>query len=136
MKAALRHATLAVIAGALSASCASATADTPGGLAASEPEGRNVIAAGEIGTSTQTNALDLIRDRRPVWLRSRGFQNLDLAGGIDVYVDRARMSFETLAEIPVHELERLEYLSASDATLRFGTQDGNPAIVVTTRRGR
>ena len=71
-----------------------------------------------------------------MWLRSRGYQNFELAGGIDVYVDRTRMSFETLAVIPVHELERLEYLSASDATLRFGTQDGNPAIVVTTKRGR
>lgn len=135
MKAACRHAAFAVLA-AFSAACASGTAAPPGSLSASEPEGRNVIAAVEIGTSTQANALDLIRDRRPVWLRSRGFQNFELAGGIDVYVDRARMRFETLAEIPVHELERLEYLSASDATLRFGTQEGNPAIVVTTKRGR
>ncbi|HEX6251585.1 MAG TPA: hypothetical protein VFZ56_09155 [Gemmatimonadaceae bacterium] len=133
---AARQAALALLLGVLTASCASATADPPGNLTSSEPDGRNVISPGEIAASTQTNALDLIRDRRPVWLRSRGFQNFDLAGGIDVYVDRTRMSFETLAEIPVHELERLEYLSASDATLRFGTQEGNPAIVVTTKRGR
>lgn len=134
MSPAVRRVLRLTVIAALAASCAPAASAPPGGTAAPEPEGRNVLATEEIEASTQSTALDLIRDRRPVWLRSRGFQNFELSGGIDVYVDRTRMRFETLAEIPVQELVRLEYLSASDATLRFGTQEGNPAIVVTTRR--
>lgn len=134
MNATVRRVLMLTVAAGLASSCAPLANAPPASAAALEPENRNVIASGEIEASTQSTALDLIRDRRPVWLRSRGFQNFELSGGIDVYVDRTRMRFETLAEIPVQELVRLEYLSASDATLRFGTQEGNPAIVVTTRR--
>jgi len=133
---ALRHVLLSAIMTALAASCAPAANAPPASAAAPEPGGRNVLAAAEIEGSTQANAYDLIRDRRPAWLRSRGLENFDLSTGLDVYVDGTRMSFQVLGQIPLNELAHLEYLSASDATLRFGTQEGNPAILVTTKRGR
>lgn len=43
---------------------------------------------------------------------------------------------EFLSLLPPENVESIEYLSPMDATTRLGTQAGNGALVITTRRGR
>ncbi len=78
-------------------------------------------------------ALEAVQHLRPQWLRTRS------GGGIRVYVDGSRVSQNTsgLAGISVQQVGRIERMSASEATTRYGTvAGGHPegAIIVTSAR--
>jgi hypothetical protein len=48
-----------------------------------------------------------------------------------VYVDQTRMGGpSTLAQIPITDVKEIQYLSATDATQRYGTGHGAGAIIV------
>lgn len=95
---------------------------------------RNVIARPEIEAATHNNALELVHALRPAWLTHRGQESMALGQGVDVYVDGVRQDRNYLAQLPLSHVDRLEFLSPSEATFRFGTQQGSGAIIVTTRR--
>ena len=57
--------------------------------------------------------------------------------GIKVYLDGFRYgSVESLATIPAMNVVEVRWLSAMDATTRFGTGNTAGAIAVTSRSGR
>ena len=63
---------------------------------------------------------------RPQWLRARN-------GSATVVVNGQRTNRDRLAQIPIGSVLRVRFMSAPDATTRFGTGFFNGAIVVTLR---
>jgi hypothetical protein len=106
---------------------------------------RNVITAEEIATRpADGNAYDLIRSLRPTWFTTRGVASGNLSGdgmggitdnaGIAVYVDGVKMGgTDELRTIEADRIQEMRYLSASDATTKYGTGHTAGAIEVTTR---
>lgn len=105
------------------AACASG-----GGGADGPRRDANLITAEELAEYTTLTAHDVIRRLRPRWLRARG------GGAPQLIMDGARLgSLDGLSSISVADVESLRYLSASDATMRFGTNFPNGAIEVLSR---
>lgn len=95
----------------------------------------NLITAEELSEYATLSALDVVRRLRPRWLTGRG----QGTGGMNrpqVIQDGARLGDpdNALRSIAVSDLEELRFLSASDATMRYGTNFPGGAIVVTSRR--
>jgi hypothetical protein len=103
----------------------------------------------EIDASSASNAFELIRGIRPVWLRTRGIRSLRAdtirrgeqftavprQGEIWVYVDGIRLgNQETLRQVSTDEIEGLQFLDPPQATTRFGTGHTHGAILITRRR--
>ncbi|MCY4574401.1 MAG: hypothetical protein OXF01_16585 [Gemmatimonadetes bacterium] len=109
------------------AACASAGGSSDG----SPRRDPNMITAEELVDFSTTNALDAIRRLRPRWLQGRG--NLRPM----VVVDGARMDNleDALQSIQAASVRTMRYMSATDATMRFGTNFLGGAIEVTTRGG-
>jgi hypothetical protein len=90
------------------------------------------------------SAYDIVRRLRPSMLQSRGHEGpqsrspvWEANSSIKVYLDGLRYGgVESLETIPANTVLEVRWLSATDATIRFGT--GNPAgaIAVTSRSGR
>ena len=111
-----------------------ATACASGGGGAARPAGAtsNRIVLEEIQDLSQMTGLQAIERLRPRWLQARAG-----TGGEPpvLYVDGSRRSsINDLQSMRTSDLEQMEYMSASDATTRFGTGHGGGAIMVTTRR--
>jgi len=72
---------------------------------------------------------------RPQWLRSRPSRTpANPNPVVGVVIDgRVQSTREDLAQIPIGDVQLIEFMSAADATIRFGTGYGGGAIVVTTR---
>ncbi len=112
------------------AACASSGG---GGGSDSPRRDPNLISAEELAEYGTYTAMDVIRRLRPRWLRSRGTSS---SGTISpqVIVDGARMgSIDSLRSVSVADVQSLRFLSASDATMRFGTNFPGGAIEVTSR---
>jgi hypothetical protein len=98
----------------------------------------SLLTADEIAASRGATALDVIREMRPAWLAPR-------FGSVHIYVDGLPApGWRALREIAASSVALIELLSASEATMRFGTPKpsgtlasgthGSGAIVVTLRR--
>jgi hypothetical protein len=113
--------TIAVVVGA----CASS--GQPGSTTRRD---RNQIMAAEWEGLNLTTALDAVRQLRPAWLTPRG-----RSGPPVVYRNSTRWSSDPngLDGIQLQSVVDLRYLSATDATTRFGTGFGGGVIIVTTR---
>ena len=87
------------------------------------------IVRAELAELPEMNALQAIERLRRRWLQ-RGDQ-------VQLYVDGARRSnVRDLESMRSTEIEQMEYLSANDATTRYGTGHTGGAIMVTSRRSR
>lgn len=105
-----------------------ACASSGGGGSDGPRRDANLITAEELAEYTTLTAHDVIRRLRPRWLRARG------GGAPQLIMDGARMgSLEGLSTISVADVESLRYMSAADATMRFGTNFPNGAIEVVSR---
>jgi hypothetical protein len=126
-----RALSLVAVACALVASCSSPGAK-PG-----RPAIRNVILADEIARVGATNALEAIQRLQPRMLaKQRGPSsiNFENQNQIVVYLDGSRFGgIETLSLIQAMPIIEIRYLSASEATIRYGTGNSGGAIVITTR---
>ena len=122
--------------------CSSATTSSSSG--APRASNRNVITYDEIQATRQTGwtAWDLVSTLRPLYLKSRGMTSLgNASAGISsiaavavVYVDGSRYGdLQTLKTLGIDSIHRVEYMSASDATTRYGTDHPGGAILVFTR---
>lgn len=95
----------------------------------------DVITSEELRSSDlqADNAYRAVQRLRPVWLRAR---SSNFSGDRElpaVFVDGTRFGdIESLYNISITDVQRMEYMDARDATTRFGT--GYPAgvIMVTT----
>jgi hypothetical protein len=92
-----------------------------------------------------TTAYELVRALRPGMLTARGATRAvqsaatswPAAAGIKVYVDGIPFGgIASLAMISARDVRDVQWLSALDATTRFGTGNTAGAIIVTTRQGR
>ena len=107
--------------------CASA------GGGSSRPAGSSMtrIVRAELAELPEMNALQAIERLRRRWLQSRAGDQVQL------YVDGSRRSnVRDLESIRSTEIEQMEFMSASDATTRYGTGHSGGAILVTSRRSR
>ncbi len=115
----------------LALSCAS------GGQTSGRSTGsRNVITAEQLaGLTVEQNAYDAIRRLRSTWLRTR---SVDAATVPVVFVDNVRAGdLERLRTIPLEIVAELRYISAMDATTRWGTgYTGGVIEVITRPQGR
>ncbi len=104
------------------------------GTGSARPPGASAdrIVQAELEPLGQLDALQAVQRLRSQWLRSRG----GATGEQPVlYVDGTRRGgAEELRFIRADEIASMEYMSASDATTRFGTGHGGGAIMVTSRR--
>lgn len=111
---------------------ASACVSTGG---SSSDRGRSdLLIRAQIEESTQSNAFDLVRQERPGWLRIRGPNSINHNQPLAIYLDGVRLGGpETLTTIPIMAVERMQYLGASEAQTRYGLNNTQGAIAVTTR---
>lgn len=107
----------------------------------SESNARNrgaVITAEELATTAELDAFDAVRRLRPMWLRTRGPVSMSLQGraGIRVYVNGSRRGqLDVLRSFRATDIESITYLSAPEATTRFGIDHSDGAIMVILKRG-
>jgi hypothetical protein len=106
---------------------------------------RNLITAEEIATRPgESNAYDLVRSLRPTWFNTRGVASGMLSGdgnggvtdnaGIAVFVDGVKMGgLDQLRPIEADRIQEMRLLSASDATMKYGTGYPAGAIEVSTK---
>lgn len=109
---------LLTLAGGLS--CAST------GEGSTASRGRGDITQAEIQATSVDDAMEAISLLRPQWMRGR-------SSGATIVIDGQRSNRDRLATIPIGSIVRIEFMSAADATTRFGTGFFDGAIVVTLR---
>ena len=77
-----------------------------------------------------SDAYQAIQRLRPRWLQSRG------GNSANVFVDGQERpgGLEVLRGFPVADIDEMLYMSASEATTRYGTGHPNGLIVIMTKR--
>lgn len=105
-------------------------ASSGGGESGGPRRDPNLITAEELADYTTLSAVDVVRRLRPRWLQGRGGQNTPV-----LILDGTRMgdAQNELRSISVSDIAEMQYLNASDATMRFGTNFTGGAILVTSR---
>lgn len=87
------------------------------------------IVQAELAQLSEMNARQAIERLRPRWMQSRSGDTVVL------YVDGARRSsVQDLETMRISDIEQMEYMSAGDATTRYGTGHAGGAILVRTKR--
>ena len=102
-----------------------------GGTGESGPRSTpNRLVAADMQGLEQMDALQVIQRLRPRWLQTRS------GDSPVVYVDGARRGsgLGDLRGLRSADIQQMEYMSANDASTRFGTGHTGGAIMVTTRR--
>lgn len=125
----MRHILLAVLVMG-GAACAST------GARATPTRSPDVITAAELGAQSGGSARQVIERLRPRFLRVRGPTSLSNpdADRIVVYVDNSRMGgVEVLDQIQADDIAEIRYLSAPDATSRYGIGHSAGAILITRK---
>ena len=106
-----------------------------------EQEGRpsrssTVIGFEEIRASSVSNALELIQQARPAWLRSRGSTSLRDAQPTLPVIYVGQMSYgslENLRDFELQAIQEIRFIDARSATTRFGTGHTGGVIQVVLR---
>jgi hypothetical protein len=81
------------------------------------------------------NLYTLLGRERPRWLTTRGSASSTDTTTVVVYRDGGRFGGpESLRQIPAVTVGSVQFLSASDATIRFGLNHRHGAILVMSRR--
>jgi hypothetical protein len=99
---------------------------------------RDIIPTAEIESyrTAGMTAYDLVVHLRPEYLRNRGINNFRSATAVTatVYLNgSAYGGIDSLKNLDAASISQVQYLSASDATTRFGTDHAAGAILVSTR---
>lgn len=128
---------------ALAAACSSGSGSTSGATGATPVRrgGQNLITTEEIAASGAglETAFDIVQRLRPTMLRPRtssfGTNNQAQQVPVVVYSDEVRLgTVENLRTIPATQVFEIRYISATDATQRWGTNHSSGAIQVITKR--
>lgn len=119
----------------LSASAGVSEAASPAPAPVKRKRNAQMITADEIREANANTAYEAVSRLRPGWLRKRGVSSLNREGTILVYQDGMRFGGPgSLQQINANAIESIRFLDGSAATQRFGTDHGNGAILVTSRR--
>jgi hypothetical protein len=110
---------------------------TAGSGSDAERSSREVLTRVQLDPVDHMTAYDAIRRYRPTWLRShRGQDSFVSEGrrGLRIYVDGTFFGgAETLPRLDVRHIQEIRFLDKRKATMRFGTDHGEGAILITTR---
>lgn len=115
---------------AFSTACASSSASR------SPSRSMRVLSAEEMAGSSAKTAFEAVQLLRPQWLTARGVASPHNLGAVEpvVYVDNMKYGgLRSLESIYVTEIKEIRYLSASQATTRFGTGHVGGALLVTRK---
>ncbi len=128
----IRATTSAIVTMALlSAGCASS------GESSGTSRSRNLITEAELMEVPHSTVYEAVRALRPRWLQARAgatFQSREQQTA-RVYIDgQLRGELGEMWNLLPTEVSEIRFMSASDATTRFGTNHIGGAIVITTRR--
>lgn len=94
------------------------------------PRDPYLIEGDELKVATATNLYEVIRIQRPAWL-TRTVRNAQGNDAIVVYLNERQIGpLNVLREMPVNVARRLQYLSPTEALLRFGPSHGSLAAIV------
>ena len=94
----------------------------------------DVITAEEIAATNVATAFEVVERLRPQFLRTRGPSSALLETRITVFQDNMNLGgIDMLRQIRAADVQEIRYLSASDATTRFGSGHPAGAIVVTSK---
>lgn len=111
------------------AACAPAR---PGGAAPSRDS--YILRADEIAAANVSTAYDAVMRLRPQFLSGRGRSAFGDDQGVRFYIDGIpQTSVEDLRSISAGDVVYIRYLSATDATIRYGTGFSTPIVYVLTR---
>ena len=103
------------------------------------PRRSSVISQEEIVSSTATTAYEVVRQLRSHWFQARGPDLITVGGrrGARVAVDNAmRGGHDELTGIDVNNVWEIHFISASDATTRWGVGVSGGIIEVITKARR
>lgn len=90
----------------------------------------NLITEAEIRSSSVQNALEAVQSLRPAMMRPRPG-----GGPVMLYLDNVKMmDLNVLTTVPAGRVLEIRYISAQDATTRWGTGHASGVILVTTKR--
>ncbi len=94
----------------------------------------NVLKTEEIRKQVASDAYNLIRNLRPLWLRNRGQRSIHFnneASYPTVYVnDSKHGDIDSLYLISTQQVKEVRFLNASEATIRFGLNHAGGAILI------
>ena len=120
----------ALVLGVVVASCGGGSGS---GSAASAPRNRDVVTRAQIEALNVGDAYEVIQRMRRDYLMGRGSGTRQSYAV--VYVDGVRKTgFDTLRSMRAANIEEIRFISAVDATTRFGTDHGGGAIEIKTRQ--
>ena len=96
----------------------------------------NVLTYDDLVATNETDLYMAIQSLRPRWLRPRAETSFVADTHVTVFVDGSpRGVASELVGMPLTDIGTVTYLSASDATFRFGTLAGSGgSIEINTRR--
>jgi hypothetical protein len=136
MRSSLKVLGLLVLA-ACSSNSASKAAEPPETPAASRAS-REVITRAQIEATPSQDAYELVQRLRPEFLRERGVSSITRGRALPVvFMDGVRRGGpEILRTLRSNEIEEIRFISATDATTRWGTDLTAGAIEVKMRHGR
>ena len=122
---------LAIVCIVMSTACRTA------GASGGPTRDRNLITAEELMAVPHSSVFEAVRALRPRWMQARA--GLSLTNPAQqtprVYIDgQLRGELDEMWTILPGEVQEIRFMSASDATTRFGTNHIAGAIVITTRR--
>jgi hypothetical protein len=126
-----------LVAATLALTIAACGGSTPRAGQAGPGGDRNVILAEEIIQVENATAMDVVQRLRPHMLQRRGPTSISQQENTYpvIYIDGLRRGdINELRQIPASTVARIEYISAADATTRWGTGHTAGVIAVSTRR--
>jgi hypothetical protein len=109
------------------ASCSSA------GTGSATSRNSDVVTIEELAEVDYLNGLEAVRRLRPNWLRVRGQATFSgqAYAGIRLYVDGRRYNeILELGNIRASDIRQMRFLTGREATMRYGTDHGDGAILV------
>jgi hypothetical protein len=105
--------------------------------ASAPPDQRSLITFAELQNLSAANALDAVQALRSNWLRPRA-STMRSGGGMtlpEVFVDHQHFGpLESLRQLRTESIQEIQFISAPDATTRYGTGHTAGIIYVITRR--
>lgn len=101
----------------------------------SSPVDLNLITTEEMQATRYSSAFQVVQSLRPQWLRLRGPTSFSARESIKVYLDGSLLGGpEQLQQITTKSISSIRFLDSNEATLRWGLDHGQGAIVVSTRQ--
>jgi len=127
----LRRASLAAFACTCLTASAGCAHHEPTSAVAMRSIGTGPITSKELRTVDDRDAYTAISLLRPSLLKNRGYTSilLNTPDQPEVFIDGMYYgTFDTLHQIPVHELQEIRFLDVGDATIRYGM--GHPSGII------